>query len=129
MWALDPRDEYERRLKKWPKKHKRELAAMLHNLDTFLKALQGGQKPAAAKFGFIHPEPCGALAVDQKGAGSGVKECRLYIYPDEVHECVRLMTLGDKDSQPEDIQTCKNFVEALRKEGVTEVSHLTGENP
>lgn len=122
MWNLEPCEEYERRFKKWPKKHKRELLAMLNNLDVFLKALLGGQKPSAAKFGFIHPEPCGVLAIDQKGAGPGVKETRLYIYPDEAHECVRLITLGDKDSQREDIQTCTRFVEALRKEGTNQVA-------
>ena len=120
MWAYAPCEEYERQLRKWPKKYKRELMAMLHNLETFFKALHGGQKPCQAKFGFIHPEPCGALGIDQKGAGASAKESRLYIYPDEVHECLRLITLGDKDSQTEDIQTCKHFIEALRKEGLKE---------
>ena len=122
MWELEPHEEYERRHRKWPKKYKRELLAMLHNLDVFLKALQGGQKPREAKFGFIHVEPCGVLAIDQKGAGAGVKESRLYVYPDEANECVRLITLGDKDSQKEDIQTCTCFIETLRKEGATQVA-------
>lgn len=123
MWELHPQEEYDRRFKKWPKKHKRELKAMLNNLDTFLKALQGGQKPSAARFGFIHSEPGGVLAIDQQGAGAGVKECRLYVYPDEEHEWLRLITLGDKDKhvQAEDIQTCKHFMESLRKESATQV--------
>jgi len=44
MWTLQPEVEYERRVKKWPKKHRRELASVYDNLDTFLKALQAGAK-------------------------------------------------------------------------------------
>ena len=79
MWKFEPNAEYEKRVKKWPKKHRRELMAMQDNLDTFLKALNRGVPlENAARLGFIHDEPKGIKAVDQKGAGVGVTQARLY---------------------------------------------------
>jgi hypothetical protein len=69
MWTYDGTPEWGRRLKEYQKRRPRELIAALDNLDTFLKTLQGGIKPRQAKFGFIHPEPLGVLAIDQKGGG------------------------------------------------------------
>jgi hypothetical protein len=121
MWELQPLEKYAKRYGKWPKKHNRELQAMQHNLHIFLEALQSGQKPAAVKFGFIHPEPGGVLAIDQKGGGPHLKETRLYIYPDEARERLVVITIGDKDSQPQDIQTCNEFIQELRKEDIVPI--------
>jgi transcriptional regulator with XRE-family HTH domain len=46
------------------------LEAALDNLDTFHKALVNGARLQDARFGFIHAEPLGVLAVDQKGGWS-----------------------------------------------------------
>ena len=112
MWRLQPTAEYEKGVKKWPKKHRRELVAMLNNLDTFLRALNAGA-PAEVKFGFIHPEPYGALAIDQKGGGSGLKQTRLYTYPQKSEEILHLIIVGDKSSQKSDIEFCSQFVKRL----------------
>ena len=115
MWELEPTPEYTRKLKKWPKKYRRELTAMLDNLDTFLQALNLGAKPQQAKFGFIHTEPLGVLAIDQRGAGAGTKATRLYVYPDEGTETVHTITLGDKDSQRTDIKISVELVRTLKE--------------
>jgi hypothetical protein len=120
MWTLEPTDDYERRHKRYTKDHPRELAAVLDNLDTFLRALQAGAKVQQARFGFIHPEPHGVLAVDQKGGGKALAQTRLYVYPDPDTETLHLIILGDKRSQREDIKTCNNFVAALRSTKETE---------
>lgn len=116
MWSLNPQHDYVSHLKKWQKKYKRELKAVHGHLDTFLKALQEGQNPKNTKFGFIHPEPEGVLAIDQRGAGPHTLETRLYIYPDEESKCLFVITIGDKDSQERDLATCRSFVRELRKE-------------
>ena len=122
MWEMEPLEGYKRRCKHWPKKYRRELIAVHDNLDTFFKALRSGQTPAQAKFGFIHPESLGALAIDPKGGGPHLKETRLYIYPDEKRQRLYVITLGDKDTQTEDIKACKPIVQALWKEDVPEAS-------
>ena len=69
--------------------------------------------PAELKFGFIHPEPYGALAIDQKGGGSGLKQTRLYTYPQKSEEILHLIIVGDKSSQKSDIEFCSQFVKRL----------------
>ena len=72
MWKLEPTDEYNRRHRRYEKKHRRELEAMLDNLDTYHQALNAGTPIQQIQFGFVHAEPCGVKAVDQKGHGQGL---------------------------------------------------------
>ena len=113
MWKTQPDDEYIRRTRRWPKKYRRELLAVHNNLDTFLAALNCGAKPQHAKFGFIHTEPRGVLAIDQKGGGPSLKQTRLYTYPETGTQLVHLITLGDKSSQEADIRYASEFVDHL----------------
>jgi hypothetical protein len=117
MWTYEVTPDWGRRLKFYEKKRAKELVAALDNLDAFLRTLSGGVKPRQAKFGFIHPEPLGILAIDQKGGGAGnLAQMRLYVYPDEDHKVLHLLTIGDKNSQKKDIATCKCFVDQIRQE-------------
>jgi hypothetical protein len=115
MSVIQTTPEYLARNKRYEKKHWRKLAAVLDNLDTFFKTLQNGVKPRQVKFGFIHPEPQGVLAIDQKGGGSNLAQTRLYVYPDEVHEVLYLLTLEDKQTQSIDVEFCKTCVNQLRE--------------
>jgi hypothetical protein len=117
VWVIQTTPEYLARNKRYEKKHWRELAAVLDNLDTFLKTLQNGVKPRQVKFGFIHPEPQGVIAIDQKGGGPNLAQTRLYVYHDEEHEVLYLLTLGDKQTQSIDVQFCKMCVDQLRERG------------
>lgn len=88
---------------------------MLNNLDTYMEHLQAGVKPQQVTHGFVHSEPHGIVAIDQKGGGSGLKETRLYLFPDEDTQIVHVLTLGDKETQKEDIRCCSEFVLELRE--------------
>jgi putative component of toxin-antitoxin plasmid stabilization module len=114
MWTLQPEAEYEKKVKAWPKKHHRELLAMYDNLDTLLTALNRGAKVGSFKFGFMHPEPRGVIAIDQKGGGPGLKETRLYTYPRSALQVLYLITVGDKSTQKADIQYASQFVDGLQ---------------
>lgn len=115
MWKLEQTDEYVRRHKRYVKNHPRELQAVLDNLDTYFKSLKAGVKPLQIKHGFLHPEPLGVVAIDQKGGGKKLAQTRLYVYPDTDTETLYVITLGDKRSQQDDIRTCRAFVNELRK--------------
>ncbi len=115
MWKIEVTDDYNRRFKWFLKKRPRETRAVLDNLDTFFNTLITGAKPQQIKAGFIHPEPCGVLAFDQKGGGPNLAQTRLYVYPNSATEILYLITLGDKGSQHDDVQCCKAFVAELRK--------------
>ncbi|MGL6073510.1 MAG: hypothetical protein ACRC8S_05030 [Fimbriiglobus sp.] len=116
MWEMRATDQYGRRLKQFSKKHRRELLAMLDNLDTYLKTLQSGVRPLQVQHGFLHTETHGAIAIDQKGAEGKPTQTRLYAYPDSETEILHLITIGDKKSQREDNATCREFIVGLREE-------------
>ena len=113
MWAIRGTDEYEKRKKHYEKKHRRELMAVLDNLDTYHKTLNNGVKPKQAVFGFTHAEPCDVVAIDQKGGGGNLAQARLYVFPDAIRKVLYLITLGDKKSQRDDIALCKAFISQL----------------
>jgi hypothetical protein len=115
MWQVQPEAEYEKRARKWPKKHQREFVATHDNLDTYLTALNCGAQIEQIKFGFMHSEPRGVVAIDQKGGGVGLKETRLYTYPNKSRQVVHLITIGDKSTQKTDIQYSSEFVAGLIK--------------
>lgn len=113
MWGIEPTAEYEKRFNRWKDKHRRELAAMAANLRTVQLALQNGAKVEHIRFGFVHPEAKGVIAVDQKGGGAGLKQCRLYVYIDKDTKTIHAITIGDKSTQRDDVKFSKEFVESL----------------
>jgi hypothetical protein len=77
--------------------------------------LNAGTKPLQVAGGFIHREPNGVVAIDQKGGGVALAQTRLYVYPDSDASQLHVIALGDKKSQKADIQTCREYVASLRK--------------
>lgn len=116
MWQAVPTSGYRGCLKHYAKKHRRELLAMLDNLDTYLQTLRSGVKPLQIRHGFTHAETHGAVAIDQKGAVGKVAQHRLYVYPDADTEILYLIAIGDKASQRDDNATCRELIVALRED-------------
>ena len=114
-WRLIKTELFARSFKKYQKKHQPEVIAVLNNLDTYLKTLQAGVKSVLVHAGFIHLEPLGVIAIDQKGMKGKGRQTRLYVYTVEIDKVVYLITIGDKNSQKSDIVDCKKFVTDLRK--------------
>lgn len=115
MWNVELTDEFEKRHRQFEKKNPRELAAVLENLQRYQDALNDGGRPETIQFGFIHHEPKGVKAIDQKGGGNKLKQTRLYTYAYLDGETLYLITLGDKKTQPADIKRCNKFVDTLIK--------------
>ncbi len=94
--------------------------AMHDNLDTFFTALNRGTPlENSVRFGFVHAEPKGIKAIDQKGAG--VKQTRLYILPNNTTKIIHLITVGDKNSQKADVRYASDFVDNLgTPDGITD---------
>ena len=116
MWEVEPSDNYKRRHRHYEKKHRRVLVALLSNLDTFFGALKSGAKIQGTHYGFMHDEPSGIKAIDQKGGDRNLAQGRLYVYPDEGTKILHLITICDKTSQQKDIQYCKKYVDRLRED-------------
>ena len=116
MWVLETTDEFGRRHKRLEKDSPRELKAVLDNLDTYFQALLAGAQPLARAFGFMHTEPQGVVAIDQKGGGKSLAQTRLYVYPDQKKKVLYVITLGSKRRQSADSKYCREFVNSMREE-------------
>lgn len=113
MWELIYSADYEKRVKRFVKTNRQEILNVTDNLAAFLAALNEGLKPQQISRGFIHDEPLGIKALDESGPGKHKKALRLYVYPDENTNTLRILTLGDKTTQRQDIQVASNTVKAL----------------
>ena len=96
------------------KKHPKEFQNVFQNLDTYKKTLDEGVSLEQAKrtLPFIHNEKNGLLAIDQRPPKGGF-QLRLYIYPHEQTQTIYVITIGDKQTQQNDIKTGHQFIQAL----------------
>ena len=117
MWQIAIAAKYGRRLREFDKKHSPETFAVLGNLSTYVKTLNDTDNPLMIKYGFIHTEGMGAVAIDQSGGEKKLKQTRLYLYAETETKTIHLITLGDKRRQHDDVQECHEYIKALRKGG------------
>jgi len=121
VWRLEPYSGYENQLKKFSRKHEEEANAALSNLQMYLSVLQRTNNlQLANKESFVHKEPDGMVAIDERGAKIAkkkgkLKATRLYVYAYIEGETVHVLGIGDKDSQKQDIKTCGRKVRQINK--------------
>jgi len=114
QWKLEPLEKYQRSEKYYEKKMYEEYTALNTNLDTYFKALCKADNPMQVKLGFVHDEPEGIKALDQRGVlKKKLREMRLYVFPDVSTKILYLLIIGDKRSQGQDIQFCREYVRSL----------------
>lgn len=114
-WQSELSPQFQRDQKKFLKKHPDELTALIDNLGTIIHHLNLGVPLKQIKFGWLHPEPNGVLAITEKGGhGKNLMASRLYIFPDHRNKKIILITVGDKKVQDSNIDYCKKFVKNIR---------------
>lgn len=114
MWQFRITAEFEIAKKRYDKKRPDELAAVLRNLDRLREQLNGLNRCRAAQAGFLHHEPCGVWAIDQKGPSrTKLQETRLYVFPTEEDKVLHIITVGNKNSQASDIRLALEYVKSL----------------
>jgi len=110
MWSTSPTTQWEKDRKYYEKKHPRELAAVLNNLGRYIDLLNRSKKAACAEAGYLHGEGAGVVAIDQKAGGKSLQETRMYIFANEAEKVLYLITIGNKDSQHDDVLYSRDFV-------------------
>lgn len=115
-WNIEHTDKFDRAAKWYSKKKPNEFIAVMANLDKYLTALQNIGNPLQITAGFIHNEPDGIIALDQKGGKQKVKlqQTRLYIFPYLEERILYVLTIGNKQIQSDDINYCRKFVRKLK---------------
>ena len=115
-WAVHHDLAERSRFKEYNRKHPREYAACFVNLSQLVALLQqfGGIK--AFQVGFLRSEGQGVYRIGQTGV-KHARETRLYVHIDETARVVRVLTMGDKDSQSDDIRRCHATARTLKGGG------------
>ena len=102
-WLLSPHPAYLRDLRWYAKKRPAELAAVQRNLERYMILLARSPSPRSVQAGFLHPEPHGMVALDQRGGVGRLQETRLYCYAKAADRTLHLLGIGDKSSQASDL--------------------------
>jgi hypothetical protein len=102
-WVLHPTEVYLREQRWYAKKRPAELAAVLRNLERFMTLLTRSRSARSVQAGFLHPEPHGMVALDQRGGAGRLQETRLYCYAHEASRTVHLLGIGAKSDQAADL--------------------------
>ena len=113
MWKLEPSSQWGKDAKFYEKKRPNEMAAVLRNVERFVKLLNVSRNSKSAQAGYLHKEPHGVVAVDQKGGGPNLQEFRLYTLPVDQTKTLHLITIGTKDTQHSDIEYSKTFADCF----------------
>ena len=120
MWEIELTTTWEKDERHYSKRHPKELAAILRNVQRYRALLKTSLNSRAVQAGYLHPEPGGVVAIDQKGGGANLQETRAYTYADDEKKILYLITIGNKSSQGSDIALSKNFVRDLRTPPATD---------
>lgn len=123
MWGIEKATGFDNQYKKFVKKHESEASAAMGNLETYLAVLQETNNARIAnQQPFVHSEPEGMVAIDQRGAKKDkdkktgkLKATRLYVYATVINQTVYLLGIGDKDSQKQDIETCRKKARQIKR--------------
>lgn len=114
MFEQRTTNRFEARAKTYAKKHKNELNAVINNLARLERLLNEGKPLRPPPCGFLKDEGGGVMRISEAGGGGNLAATRLYIYVVEVAEVIYLLSLGDKNTQQEDITECKDLVRQIR---------------
>ena len=68
------------------------------------------------QIGFFKSEGKNVYRIGQTGV-KHAQETRLFVHIDEANRCVRVLTIGDKSSEPDDIRRCHAVAKNLKGEG------------
>ena len=102
-WVLLPHAAFLRDQRWYEKKRPAELAAVHRNLERFMILLARTASARSIHAGFLHPEPHGMVAIDQRGGAGRLQETRLYCFAQSDLRTLHLLGIGDKSSQASDI--------------------------
>ena len=112
-WTIQEHNEFKRDYKWYAKKRPRELAAVFANFKRLEKMINSCQHRQLTVAGFIHPEPLGIWALDQRGSMGNLQATRLYCYVESSRKNIYLLAIGSKDSQSADISRVTEIVKSI----------------
>jgi len=104
-WCIVDDDAERSRFKEYNRKHPREYAACFTNLAQLVQLLQQFGNIKGFQVGFLRSEGQDIYRIGQTGV-KHAHETRLYVHIGEKAQVVNLLTIGDKNTQSDDIRRC-----------------------
>lgn len=114
-WTLQAHAAYLRDQRWYAKKRRPELAAVTRNLQRYMNLLAATTHPRTLQAGFLHPEPHGMVAIDQRGASGDLQPTRLYCFADGATRTVHLLGIGSKADQAADLARLVPLAQTLNR--------------
>lgn len=111
-WSIDNFLAEAGSIRRYRKRHPAEVASCFANLALLLDRLNFGIPFANIEYGFLRSEGSNVFRIGQTGLRHA-RETRLYIYVKVVDTTIFVLTVGDKDSQQDDINRCKKMTKGL----------------
>lgn len=124
-WELSATHAVASKFKKYAKKHPDEYASCFENLDRVIQYLRRGYKWKSFQFGYLRPEGECLYRIGETGV-SHAKGTRLYIYVPDTGSMIYLISIGDKDTQENDIKEAKSIIRAIKREQQNEQENGNG---
>lgn len=113
-WRIEIADQAAGSLKRYAKKHPEESLRMFANLQRFLDLVNEEDRDPRFVVDVVRQEKGGLLAADTRGMPrSSKRESRLYFYPIHGERVLRVLRVGDKDTQTRDIRECRDLIRKL----------------
>ena len=112
MYKKEQTDQFNNRFKKFEKQSSDSLKYVLVKLGVLFKALECDGKIESLSYNFLRYERDGVYAV--RCSSKGKRPLRLYIHLHLSSETIYLLTLGDKNTQSDDIRWCASIVKEIK---------------
>ncbi len=117
MWRVESTTGWRYDAMKFLEDNQDELAALMRNLHHFLKQLKASKSSKTVEASYLHREVSAIVAIDQAGLEDGLKDCRLYTFPDDSKRILYLLAIGKVGSKDADMEYCKNLVLSISTSG------------
>lgn len=109
-WMVIQSDQFVRDMKRMEKRHPRETAQMIRNLEEYRIYLEKHNNPLRmVEYSYVHRETSGCHAITQQPL-TAATQTRLYVYCYIQGQELHLICAGDKLSQHKDNNYCKTYV-------------------
>lgn len=128
MWEISYRYADKNRFKFVEKRWPQAYASCFLNLRKLFDFLEEGGSPLRFKVGFFRSEKKGVYRIGQTRTAK-TREMRLYIYPDESHKILYVLTIGTKNDQHDDIGYCHHIVKEIESRRPHEPEDAPTGNP
>ena len=119
LWNVDTKFKEENRFKRYEKKHRAEYLSCMARFADVLMRFDEVNHPHLIGRGYFQPEGEDVYRISQARVQNSKEVC-LYIYVCMIESKLYPITMGDKDTQQDDINRCHKVARTIRAQASNE---------